>query len=90
MKVVVEAAAAALDADRADDRTVEAYVGVHVRGTQGGRGLSRLCAARQSTRAKLLCRWRGTAVAYRRRGCFQIVMQEPGLWNPDSWVPLVP
>ena len=60
-----EAAAAATDADRADDRPFEAYVGVHVRNTQGQRGQNRLRATQQPTRAKLLRRRRRAALAYR-------------------------
>jgi len=52
-----EAAATAPDADRADDRAIEAHVGVHIRSTQGGRGCCSIRATQQSACAKLLRRW---------------------------------
>ena len=61
-----EAAAAATDADRADDRPFEAYVGVHVRNTQGQRGQNCLRATQQPACPKLLRRRRGTALAHRQ------------------------
>ena len=50
-------AATAPDAARADDRAIEAHVGVHIRSTQGGRGCCSIRATQQSACAKLLRRW---------------------------------
>ena len=54
------------DADRADDRPFEAYVGVHIRNTQGQRGQNCLRATQQPACPKLLRRRRGTALAHRQ------------------------
>ena len=57
---------ASLFPDHGDDRPFEAYVGVHIRNTQGQRGQNCLRATQQPACPKLLRRRRGTALAHRQ------------------------